>query len=65
MEQIMRVTGAVPTPFGWVVNAQSEFGLEEMLEFRTQLISMSRVFGKGQSPEPATSEAVPAPLSAA
>jgi hypothetical protein len=38
------VDTAAPTPFGWVITTQSEFDLNTILSFRSQLASLSKFF---------------------
>jgi hypothetical protein len=48
---------AVPTPFGWVLTTQPSFDLAAMASFRSQLLSLSRNFGKIAPVADATVEA--------
>ena len=35
---------AAPTPFGWVITTQTDFDLNTILSFRSQLASLSKFF---------------------
>ncbi|WP_180540899.1 hypothetical protein [Nevskia soli] len=45
---------AVPTPYGWILVAQNNFDLDEVVAFQTQLGNLSRAVGKGGANAPAT-----------
>jgi hypothetical protein len=47
---------AAPTPFGWVITTQTDFDLNSILSFRSQLASLSKFFETQKTVAPLTLE---------
>jgi hypothetical protein len=45
---------AVPTPYGWILVAQNNFDLNEVVAFQTQLGNLSRAVGSAGVNAPAS-----------